>query len=387
MISGHNILCLSTHDWGGLWTRKQRFMQRLARQGNRVLYIEAQASIVSLRIIKRDWRRIFRWLRGPRKIDDNLYVATLPLVLPFFQISILINKINNWFILRLLKYWLKKLDFKEFVLWTYAPYSDGLAKRIGEKLTIYECVDEFSDSKGLVKPDVVRTLEKHLIEKADLVIVTHENLYKSKKSLAKNIYLIPNGAEVNHFKKSSLPETPIASEMEGITKPIIGFLGAIQYWIDLDLVRHIALSRPQWSIVLIGPVGRLAKTKKIKNLGNIHLLGRIDYANLPSYIKAWDVCINPYVLDGTSQNCSPLKLYEYLAAGKPIVSVDMPEARKFDGLVGIGLDYEDFVEKIDQVLKCLPEDPSKVTSRIQAVEDYSWDKLFSKLERVVEPYL
>lgn len=383
MIINQNIICISTQDWNSLWTRKQRFMQRFAKQGNRVLYIEAQASIISLGIYKNDWRRIFRWLKGPRKIDENLCIATLPLILPFFQMSIFINKINNWFILQLLKCWLKKLNFKDFVLLTYTPYSDSLVKKLGEKFTIYECVDEFSDSKGLVRPKVVKQLEKRLLKKVDLVIVTHQNLLNSKKLFNKNIHLIPNGAEVEHFRKVSLPETPIASEMTKIPKPIIGFLGAIQYWIDLDLIRHIALSKHDWSIVLIGPVGRLAKIEKIKNLPNVYLLGEKPYAILPSYVKAFDVCINPYILNKTAENCSPLKLYEYLATGRPVVSVDMPEVRKFDGLVEIGINYGDFVEKINTVLEQLPENSARISSRTETTKEHSWDCRFSELERIL----
>lgn len=387
MIKGQEILCLSSQDWDDLWTRKQRFMQRFARQGNRVLYVEAQASLVSLGVLRNDWHRMFRWLSGPRMIEKNLYVATLPLVMPFFQMSKKINSVNNLLIMKLLRLWIKRLGFKKPILWAYNPHNESLVRKLGEKLSIYECVDELSASKGLVRADTVRELEKRLIEKVNLVIVTHENLLKSKKPYAKQIYLSPNGAEVEHFKKASLQETSIAIEMKNVPKPIIGFLGSVQYWIDLDLIKYLAASKPQWSVVLIGPVGRLAKIEKIKNLQNIYLLGKRDYSSLPSYLKAWDVCINPYVIDKTAENCSPLKLYEYLATGKPVVSVDMPEARKFDGLIEIGTDYKDFLEKIQQVLNQLPEDSTKVKARVKAVERHSWNHRFTELERILEPYL
>jgi len=387
MLTNKDILCISTQDWNGLWTRKQRFMLKLSKQGNRVLYVETQATLISFGIIKNDFRRIFRWLKGPQKINENLWVATLPLVLPFFQMYSSINQINNSFILRLLKYWLKKLKFKNFIFWTYTPYSDTFVKKMGESFAIYECVDEFSSSKGLVNPKVIRILEKKLLKKVDMVVVTHENLFRSKKSFNKNIYLIPNGAEVEHFRKASLPETHIALEIKNIPHPIIGFLGAVQYWIDLDLIRFLAICKPEWSIVLIGPVGRLVKIEKIKNLPNVYLLGKKDYATLPSYIKAWDVCINPYVLDKTAENCSPLKLYEYLAAGKPIISVNMLEARKFDRLVEIGIDYQDCIKKIELIVKRLPESSAEIESRIKIAEKYSWDCRFQEMERILVRYL
>jgi glycosyltransferase involved in cell wall biosynthesis len=362
-------------------------MKMFAREGNKVLYVEAQSSILSFNAITSDWGRVFRWLKGPRHVEKNLYVATLPLVLPFFQMSVVINQINNWFILKILLHWIKKLNFHNPILWTYNPYNESLVGKLGEKLSIYGCVDELSASKGLVRSQVVSYLEKRLIKKVDIVIVTHENLYKSKKALAKGIYLIPNGADIEHFSSATLPTTPIASEMKDIPKPIIGYLGTIQYWIDLELVRYLAVSRPKWSIVLIGPVGRLAKIGKIKDVPNVYLLGRKDYATLPSYLKACDICMNPYVIDGIAKNCSPLKLYEYLATGKPIVSVDMPEARRFEAIVEIADDYEDFLKKTEKIFNSLPEDIAKKEARIKAVERDSWEARFLELNRILAIYL
>jgi glycosyltransferase involved in cell wall biosynthesis len=383
-IRGRDMVYLSSQDWDCLRTRKQRFAQRFAEQGNRVLYVEAQASLASLGVYRNDWRRLFRWLRGPRLVATNLHVATLPLVLPFFQMSRAINRINNWPIQRLLRHWLRRLGYRNPVVWAFNPHNEGLIGKLGEKVAIYECVDELSASKGLVRSSVVRALERRLLEKADLVIVTHDNLRRSKEDLAKSIYVIPNGAEVEHFGKAALAETPLAPEMSRYAKPIIGFLGAVQYWIDFDLIRHIALARPTWSLVLVGPVGRLARVDKVRDLPNVHLLGRRPYEDLPSYLKAWDVCINPYILDETAANCSPLKLYEYLATGKPIVSVDMPEARQFEGLVDIARDDEDFVKRIDLILDDPADQDRRARLRIEAVAPHSWDQRFAVLEGVLQ---
>jgi len=385
-ICGWDMVYLSSQDWDCLRTRKQRFAQRFAEQGNRVLYVEAQASLASVGVYRHDWRRVFRWLRGPRQVAANLYVATLPLVLPFFQMSRPINRINNWLTQKLLRHWLRRLGYRNSVVWAFNPHNEGLIGKLGESIAIYECVDELSASKGLVRASVVRSLEKRLLKKADLVIVTHDNLRRSKESLTKSIYVIPNGAEVEHFGKAALAETPLAPEMSRYAKPIIGFLGAVQYWIDFDLIRHIALARPTWSLVLVGPVGRLARVDKVRDLPNVHLLGRRRYEELPSFLKTWDVCINPYILDETAENCSPLKLYEYLASGKPIVSVDMPEARKFEGLVDIASDYDDFVRKIDRILQDPTEQDQRAKLRIEAVARHSWDQRFAALERVLHSH-
>ena len=386
MIRNQNIICISTQDWNSLWTRKQRFMRKFSRQDNKVLYIESQPSFISLGIIKSDWKRFFRWLGGPQKRETNLYVGTLPLVLPFFQMFPIVNKINNWVILKILRHWQKRLRINNPILWTYTPYSGYFIGKLGEKLAVYDCVDEFSVVKGLVKGKTIKRLEEELIKKVNLVIVTHKNLLQSKKTLTKNIYLISNAADIDHFKKTFFPGTPVALEIKSIPKPIIGFLGSIQYWIDLDLIRFIAKARPDWSIVLVGPIGRLAKIDKIKNLKNVYLLGRRKYQNLPSYLKAFDVCINPYKIDEVAENCSPLKLYEYLASGKPIVSVDMPEARKFEELIEIGQNYSDFLKKIQKVLNHFPESSVGIEARTKEAKKNSWDSRFLELEKILENY-
>ena len=387
VITGRDILCLSSQDWDGMWTGKQRFMQKFARLNNMVLYVEAQASLVSVGILRKDPGRLFRWLKGPRRVEENLFVATLPLVCPFFQMSPLINRLNNRCITWILRVWKKRLDMRDLVLWTYNPYSESLVGRLGETCAVYGCVDELSASRGLVNAEVVKAFERRLIEKADAVYVTHENLLRSKREYAKNIHLVPNGVEIEHFGKTILAETPGVPEMEKIKKPVIGFLGSIQYWVDMDLLRHIAVARPEWSLVLIGPVGRLAKTEKVEALHNVHLLGRKPYSDLPLYLKRWDVCINPYILDETAENCSPLKLYEYIASGKPVVSVDMPEARKFPGIVEIAKTYDEFLGRIDAILERLPEDRAAVERRMAAVASHSWSRRFEDLERALEPLL
>lgn len=387
MITGQDIVCLSTQDWNDLWTRKQRFMQRFARQGNRVLYIEAPMTWASLGFLRADWRRPFRWLGGPRQVEPNLYVATPPLLLPFFQMFRIINNLNIACLSPLLRRWIRTLGFHRPILWTYLPHTEGLVGRLGDRLAIYDCVDELSSAQGLVRPEVIRELEGRLIRQARLVIVTHENLYRSKGTLAQEIALVPNGAEVNHFRKASLPETRIPAEMQAMPRPIVGFVGLIQYWIDLDLLRFLALARPNWSFVLVGPRGRLAPVERIEGLPNVHLLGRKRYEDLPGYLKAFDVCLNPYVVDDTALHCSPLKLYEYLAAGKPVVSVDMPEARKFDGVVRIGRDYEDILRLVQETVDAKSEADGLVAARIRAVEPHSWDHRFQLLESVLEKSL
>lgn len=384
MITGLDILCLSTQDWDDVWTRKQRFMHRLAAQGNRVLYVETQLSVLSVSRFRSDKGRMVRFLRGPRKAAPNLWVATLPLVLPGYQMSTAINAANNAVLRALLRRWLRQLAFTSPILWTYMPYSETLVGTLGERFAIYECVDEMSAASGLVTREVVQAQERRLLSKVRTAFVTHENLYASKRDLTRNIHLIPNGAEVEHLRKVvDDPALEVPPAIARLPRPIIGFLGSVMYWLDFDLLRSLATQRPDWSFAFVGPVGKAPELDKIK-LPNVHLLGRQPYDQVPAFVKGFDVCLNPYRMDDVAENCSPLKLYEYLASGRPVVSVDMPEARKFTNVVGIGRTKDEMLACIEEALKPEANAPHAVQRRLDAAAPHSWDARFASTERVLE---
>lgn len=384
MITGLDILCLSTQDWNDVWTRKQRFMRRLAAQGNRVLYVETQLSLASVGRLKTDKARPFRWLAGPRKIEPNLYVATLPLVLPGFQMWPAVNTVNNFAVRPLLRRWMVKLGFVKPIVWTYNPYSENLVGTLDERFAIYECVDELTASRGLVRSEVVREQERRLLSKVRAAIVTHDNLYESKRNAVREIHLIPNGAEIEHLERVvGDPRLAVPPDIASLPRPVVGFLGSVMYWLDFDLLRYLALARPQWSFAFVGPVGRLADLDKIR-LPNVHLLGRKPYEDVPAYVKGFDVCLNPYLTDETARNCSPLKLYEYLASGRPVVSTDMPEARKFEHVVGIGETHEKILARLEEALRPEANTREAVARRLDVARPHSWDARFASTERVLE---
>jgi glycosyltransferase involved in cell wall biosynthesis len=174
----------------------------------------------------------------------------------------------------------------------------------------------------------------------------------------------------------------VPNDIARLPHPVIGFLGSVMYWLDFDLLRALALARPDWSFAFVGPVGRLAAIDKIR-LPNVHLLGRKPYEDVPAYVKGFDVCLNPYLMDETAKNCSPLKLYEYLASGRPVVSTDMPEARKFQEVVGIGQTPAEILDHIEAALRPEATAPDAVARRLAIALPHSWDQRFASAERVL----
>lgn len=386
-LHGQDIVTLSTQDWRDLWTRKQRFMLQFARQGNKVLYVESQFHYLTY--IKRftsQWRRIYQFLRGPRQVEPNLYIYTPPLLLPAFQIFPRLATINNFMLSFFLKSAMRKIGIKEPLLWLYSHYNQPLIKKLGCKRALYECVDEFSGAKGLIKPEVARAQEQATLKAVDVAIVTAPGLKKSKIEFNRNIHVVPNAANVAHFSKATSGKLTEPGDLKSIPRPRLVFVGGIAYWIDLELLRHIAVKRPSWQIVLIGPV--VTNTRILDDLNNIHFMGRKSYDDLPSYLAWCDIALNPYKVDSVAENCSPLKLYEYMAAGLPIVSTDMPEARRFPGIVSVASSYDDFVRKTENILgwekELRPWFAAK--SHAEAIK-HTWENRFLAVEKIAEEML
>lgn len=383
-ITGQTFLILSTQDWNALPTRKHRWARNWARQGNRVLYVEQQMHWAGwLVALRSEWARPFKWLGGPRQIEPSLWVFTLPIVLPFFQMSAAINGFNNWWLAPVLRWALGRLGLARPILWTYTPHSAGLMGRLGDTVRVYECVDEFSASKGLVHGPTVAAMERDVLARADLTIVTATGLLESKKALARRIELVPNGVDVEHLAKASLPETAVAPAVAALPKPVVGYLGAIQYWIDFDLIAYAAKAHPDWSFALVGNTEPLARVDKVRDLANVHFLGRQPYANLPQFVAGFDVCINPYILDGVAANVDPLKLYDYIASGKPVVSVDIPAARRFAEIIYLTKTPQEFTAALEAALR----NPGDAAARQKVAAGHSWAARFEQVQRAVAPLL
>src|SRR5262249_3207647 len=142
VITGQDIVCLSTQDWNGLWTRKQRFMKKFAENGNRVLYIETPVHLLGLDVLSSDPGRFFRFLQGPCLIQPRLYVGTLPILFPMFQMSHIINRANQVIIGAVLRSWIARLGFSKPLLWIYTPSSAKIIDNVPNSGAVYECVDE-----------------------------------------------------------------------------------------------------------------------------------------------------------------------------------------------------------------------------------------------------
>jgi glycosyltransferase involved in cell wall biosynthesis len=199
-----------------------------------------------------------------------------------------------------------------------------------------------------------------------------------------NAHLVPNAADIAHFAKAFSEETIVPEEMRHIKSPIIAFVGVVgSYWVDLEIIRYAASVHPEWSFVLIGPIASGADYLKAHK--NIHLFGKRDYRDLPGYLKKVDVCILPFVMNDLIKHTNPIKLYEYLAAGKPVVSTPIPEVLTFSNVVRIAKNKEEFVKQIEQALGERAETSRQ--ARIDVAAKNSWDMRINRISEEIKKAL
>jgi len=382
MLHGEKIVCISTIGWNFVWSRVQPFMQILADEGNQVLYVEPITSFPT-RLAFPEYRLVPAGLRAKlRQIRPNIHVLTPPMLLPLSSQSFAACRVNQWMLGQILRSGLRQLGWEQPILWTYSPYSVHLLNKLGEQFVLYDCTDERT-ANPWVNKKVISDLETALMQRANLVVVASRGLLERKQALTSDIVLIPNGLDFQRFTEAQHPPAPLPDDVASLPQPRVGFVGAIFHWVDLELLSFVARARPDWAIVLVGSIGRGVDVQHLRSLTNIHFLGPKPWTDIPKYLKAFDVGIVPFRVDAAiTATANPIKVYEYLAAGKPVVSVDLPEVRSLKAVVRIAQGYDDFVAEIQEALA---DDSAELRrERIAAARGYDWRALMERLCAEIE---
>ena len=381
MIHGQDIICFC-NDWDADPLSKKHIMKRLAAD-NRVLWINSMGNrrpTASARDFQRILKKLRDFARGCKSVEHNIHVFT-PLALPFHG-----NALARWFN----RAWMKlqitwaceRLDFRDPIVYTFVPWSADIAGHLGEKMVIYHITDEFTEFSGTNKAAILE-MEQRLIDKSDAVIVSAERLGEKAWSRGKESFLITHGVDVTHFRNACDPLTRIPTDIAMLGKPIVGFIGLIEDWVDLRLIRSLALARPAWSFVLIGKL--VASDAVLRDLPNVHLLGRKEYQELPGYCKAFDVAVLPFVINELTLAANPLKLREYLAAGLPVVASAIPEAERLDGLLSIARSDAEFLQKIEESLAGGFSSADRLRIS-ESMDTETWDRKVEDISRIIEDH-
>lgn len=389
MIKNQDIICISSIDWDFIWQGHQEIMSQFARNGNRVLFIENTGiKTPTIKDASRLRKRIINWfagLKGFRQAQENLFVFS-PIILPF-PYSIIARWINKGLLLKSLKRWMAAMEFNRPIVWTFLPTGTALdiIDNIDSKLLVYYCIADFSKLTDNKKK--LTQTEHALIKKSDLIFVQGEDLKRKCRSLNNNIHIFPFGVNIENFNGDSNKAHKSPDDIKGIQRPIIGYIGGIHRHIDFDLVRFIAESRPEWSIVLVGPLQ--TDVTGLKNLKNVILLGKKNFSSLPGYIRIFDVCIIPYLISEYTATVFPTKLNEYHALGKPVVSTALPEIISFNlhnnNLVMVGGTYDEFVRRIAEAIS--KNDQGLAAQRIASAIKNNWDSRVEQMSSLIESSL
>ena len=384
VLRGHDIVCFSSIDWNFIWQGHQEIMSTLAANGNRVLFVEnTGVRAPSFRDLPRLSERVRNWWRGTkgfRRERENLYIYS-PLLLPF-PYSWLIRRLNRSLLARALHRWMRAAGFGRPIVWTFLPtplvretipYLEPLA-------TIYYCIDDFASSSRAARR--ITESENRLFAEMDLVFVTSENLRRRAAQFRDEVHLFPFGVSYEKFERVRLASNGIPADLASLKRPVVGYVGGIHQWVDLELLTNTARRMPDTSFALIGPVQ--IDGDPADGTSNVHVLGGRSHDDIPKYIKGFDVGIVPYLLSEYTANVYPTKLNEYLAMGIPVVATDLPEIRRFNAehgdKVAVAANPEQFVAAITRAL--LPADGERLR-RIDVAKENSWDMRIAKMSGLI----
>lgn len=416
VLAGKDIVCVSSLDWEAMWTSKQQIMHRLA-QNNRVLYVEEPVTMLApLKVPARirRWKAVLPRLlqvEGPagggsmegvmedrRSVPAGLWTLTLPPLVPFGNMNPWINRMNQRLIGAYLKWAIARLGFGPYIFWTYLPGSVALLRWLctqEEKrrrglsrpsLVVYHCVDEHSAFPGLVSPEVVKSYDDELTRRADLVITTADNLRLSREALNPCIHTVHNAADVEIFRQALDPDLFVPEDLAAIPEPRLGVVGMHDSRLDVEALEVLAQADPSWQVVLIGPLkpGQVDETR-LRRRPNIHLLGEKRRRELPAYLKGLAVALIPYVQGELTRNIFPLKLFEYLAAGLPVVAGGLPELRRYAGVIELAESPKDYPRLVRKVLD--EDGPDKRAARVALAAENTWDRRVEEISALVEEAL
>jgi glycosyltransferase involved in cell wall biosynthesis len=383
-LSGQQIVCIGSADWATeLPINQHQLMGRLAAK-NEVLFVESlglRRPQLAGRDLSRLWRRLKRGLRGARPAPEGLHVLS-PLVLPLHSKEA-VRKLNR----RLLRFQVKraarKLGMKRPILWAYVPQAETVIDVLDPELVVYHCVDDVAAQKG-VDAESFRQAEERFAGRADLVLASAPALAERMRTLSDHVLYAPNVADTATFA-TALEPGPVDEAIENLPHPRLVFQGAIVATkLDVQLLAEVAKLRPDWSIVLVGPRGAGDPTGDLSPLDqapNIHQIGPRHADDLPKVLRGADVGLIPYAINDLTRSVFPMKVYEYLAAGLPVMATPLPALEGVEGIETVA-SAEELVTAVEQELKMDSAERRRERSGMAA--SHSWEARIEEIEGALD---
>lgn len=358
---GYSVLCLPIIDWSFRFQRPQQLARQFVRNGHKVYYValefgevlsqrELEPGVTELRLPGQLGRNVYQTLPTAEEIAAQVEAIAAVAEDALSSVAVCVTQLPFW-----------------------APLSEALRERLGCAL-VYDCMDDHDGFATNAR--AMLDAESRLLREADLVVASSQLLFDKVKPEAQRALLVRNAAESEHF--GQVPATAHAP----LDRLAIGYYGAIAEWFDSALVAAVARMRPHWRLVLIGHTFS-ADLTPLKQ-GNISLPGEQPYADLPELIADWDCCLIPFRRTPLTEATNPVKVYEMLAAGKPVVAVPLPELLPIaeQGLIALAESAEAFVDAIER--EVTQDSKDRYEARRSFAQENTWERRYQALARAVE---
>lgn len=358
-----DVICFSHLRWSFVFQRPQHLLSRCAR-ARRVFYVEEPVAAA-----------------GAPRLETSMDSATgVTVVVPHLPEG-LSEAEREEVQARLVAELCAKQQVVRPVGWFYTPMALPLAAQVELRACVYDCMDELSAFKGASPRLLVR--EAELMAVADVVFTGGHSLYEAKKDLHPRIYPFPSSVDTAHFQQARR-RVPVPADQRGIPGPRLGFFGVIDERMDLRLIEEVARMRPDFHLVMLGPVVKI-DPDELPRFPNIHYLGSKSYQELPSYIAGWDVALLPFAKNESTRFISPTKTPEYLAAGKPVVSTSIRDVVRPYAALGL-VRIADTAAELVAACAAAMEEPAykRIFKADSFLAKMSWDLTWSQMEALVK---
>ncbi|MFN8473100.1 MAG: glycosyltransferase [Anaerolineae bacterium] len=373
------ILVLAHLGWDFVWQRPQHILSRLARHYPVIYINEPQVSPTpegqpQLRVVADDGNLTAYQPRFPDRADV----------------------LNNWREVvvalardAMLRHgWLRVEEGREtltrpVILWFYTPIPVYALDGLPHDLVVYDVMDQLANFKGAARDLPQR--EARLLQNADVVFTGGRSIYEARVGRHGNLHLFASGVDPTHFAQALAPDTAVAPEIAGLPHPVLGYYGVIDERTDMDLLRQVAVERPNWSIVMVGPVAKI-DVHDLPLLPNIHYVGQKPYSRLPNFLKGFDVCLMPFAMNEATRYISPTKTLEYMAAHKPIVSTPVPDVvANWGHAVFIADDAAGVIQAVEEIGAETEDARAERLAAYEAIVDRNtWDYIAAEMRHLIE---
>jgi len=397
---GYSIVAI-TNEWDIFRRRYRSLFSELIKFKNieYILFVQPPLTLYSFfrfifgKMNRRDsglWKRILK--KGFIYREGKIIIITPIVLFPFISVKplLLFNIFClNKFRIYSVRYLIKKLGLRDLILWINHPYHSAcLVNQFPHKLFCYDLCDDYNtkekDETSLTAM-IIKKNDNYLTENADIMFVTSDKLFQDRSKITSNIYRIPNGVNLELFNRVNdqyMNDDPVS--LGNIPRPTLLYIGNISSHVDMELIRLITKTHPEWSLVLIGPLKRWSGNSYLINNRSIYLLGSKPYDETISYLKYCDVSIIPYLKSPWTISADTIKIYNSIASGKPVVSTEVGSAKDFSDVVYIGKDNNDFVQKIELALNETEEARERREKmQYEIIAEHTWQKRAERIHNLM----